>query len=537
MNLTPQVRVTETVHGDEALEGLLEGVKTLHDPVASTLGASGRTVIIEDLQGNPKPTKDGVTVAKAIVPLESVERMGNEIIKQASLNTANEAGDGTTTATGIPKEIIDRGLELMEKKSSNYTDFNAGMQAAVNEIVEKLNLDAQKVDLNSIQAVATISANNDAELGAKIAEAFQKAGEYGVVLMEKSQTNDTYVSTSEGFELESGYRSNVFVNVKESARVEYKNALVLLSTVKIERFSQIEPHVEYALSNSRPLVIVSEVDEDLVALLAYNVAKTKKLQAVVVNPSHFGVRRRDILSDLAVYTGATLIDEETGDNLDVIDFDALGLTAKVVIDKSKSIFLGRPDVEEFDVDIDADIKSHVGVLQLKLENEKIEHEKKFLEERIAKISSAVAVINVGANSQAEQSEIADRVDDAIHATRAALSEGIVAGGGIALHNMISSIGLVGEGKSEAFEDGFNTVILSAVSPLKQILKNGDIEYVEDNFTKHNWGQDVKTREFGDMVKMNIIDPVKVTKTALKNAVSAASTLLSTTSVVVNLRRA
>lgn len=525
--MTPTIRVTETVHGKESTEGLMQGVKTLHDPVASTLGASGRTVIIEDLNGNPKPTKDGVTVAKAIVPLDAVERMGSEIIKQASLNTANEAGDGTTTATVLARAIFEEGLKMMDNKQTNYTDFNRGMSSAVEMITSVLGENSREVNLDSIEAVATISANNDSELGGKIAEAFKKAGEYGVVVMERSQTNETYVSVTEGFELEKGFRSDVFINVKESSRVEYKDALVLLSTVKIERVNQIEPQLEYAMTNGLPLVIVADMDEDLVAMLAYNVAKTKKLQAVVIPPSHFGVRRRDIMNDLAVYTGATLIDEETGDNFETVTFECLGTAAKVIADRSKTIFLGEPS------DL---VANQIEVLKKQMENEKSEVEKKFLEERLAKISSSVAVINVGANSEAEVSEIADRVDDAIHATRAALAEGIVAGGGVALFQAAREVSTF-EFDNPAIQAGFKCVLDACTAPLQMILSNGDVLADNFDFEKQDFGINVKTGEQGNMFDMNIIDPVKVTKTALKNGVSAASTLLSTTSVVVNLRRA
>ena len=212
MNLTPNARITEIVAGEDTKKAILEGVDLLYTPVASTLGASGRTVIIEDRHGNPKPTKDGVTVAKAIVPLDSVERMASEVIKQASLNTATEAGDGTTTATIIARGLVVRGLEAMSDKSINYTDFNKGMNLAVQDITEALEKQSKKITLDNIGSVATISANNDDELGRVIADAFHRAGEHGVVLMEKSQTSDTYVSVTEGFELESGYKSEVFVN-------------------------------------------------------------------------------------------------------------------------------------------------------------------------------------------------------------------------------------------------------------------------------------------------------------------------------------
>jgi len=538
-----QIRVTETVYGDESQKGLLEGVRTLHDPVASTLGATGRTVIIEDQFGQPQPTKDGVTVAKAIVPLDSIERMGCEIIKQASLNTAKEAGDGTTTSTILAKAIIESGLESMKDKSVNYTDFNRGMQLAVDFISKELDEKAQKVNLNNIESVATISANNDGELGRKIADAFKKAGEHGVVLMEKSETADTYVSVSEGFELEKGYGSDVFVTDKETSRAEYRDALVLVSNAKIERLSQIEPFAEFAITfGNKALVVVADVDDSVMAALAMNKVKGN-LKSVVIAPTHFGVRRKDILNDLAISTGGVMIDEETGDNFDQfaipndlqerdLAFEtiaiALGNTEKVVADRSKTVFFN--ETTEL-------VTEHIAVLKTQVENEKNKGEKKFIEERIAKISSAVATVHVGASSASEQVEKADRVDDAIHATRAALAEGIVAGGGVALHNTAVFAQLMYKDTNPAVDAGFMCVARACTKPVEVILSNGDIVYIPAEFISLNHGINVKTGKRGDMIKMKIIDPVKVTKSALRNGVSAAATLLSTTTTIVNLRRA
>lgn len=545
------LRVTETVFGKDCREGLMEGVCTLHSPVASTLGASGRTVIIEDLYGNPKPTKDGVTVAKAIVPLDAVERMGSEIIKQASLNTANEAGDGTTTSTIIAKEIIDRGMDKLEDKSINYTEFNKGMQFAVEVLTKALDRDAVKVDLSNISSVATISANNDEVLGGIIADAFQKAGENGVVLMEKSDSNMTYVEVTDGFELEKGYKSEYFITNKEQNRVEFENAIVVISNTKVERIEQIEPFIQLSGMNGHaPVVFVCEMEEPVLATLAMNNIRGS-IKCAVVEPSHFGIRRKDILRDLAVCTGGIMIDEDSGDNFDLLQIpqdqskremaigrikEYIGFADKVTIDRYKSVFFNESTQS---------IAEHTKALKTQLEAEENPMEKDFLKERIAKVSSAVAVVYVGASSTAEQSEKADRVDDAIHAVKAALSEGIVAGGGVALHNLSMRTLWNDSDIIEAYESieshvikqGFLAVLDSIMSPLITILSNGDVKYDEYMFPEKNFGVNIKTGERGNMFDMKIIDPVKVTKTALKNAVSAASTLLSTTSVIVNLRKA
>lgn len=536
MQLKAPIRITEVISGEQTKKAILAGTNLLYTPVASTLGASGRTIIIEDREGKPRPTKDGVTVAKAIVPFDSVERMASDTVKEAALKTGDEAGDGTTTATIIAKGIVERGIELMDDKSINYTDFNRGMMCAVDDISAALDKQSRPITLANIDSVATISANNDAELGDTIASAFRKAGEHGVVLMEKSNTSETYVSVTEGFELENGYKTDVFVNQEESKRCEFDNAFVLVSNVKIEKLKQIEPQVQASIVNNTPLVIVSEVEEELLSIIAMNVERNK-IKAVVISPTHFGVRRRDILRDLAISTGAVLIDDQTGDNFDTLiktddhgnsvyeDF-GLGVVDKVTVEQHKTVFFNEAD---------AILEAHIKSLVKQYENSENGSEKGFLEERIAKISSSVAIVNVGASSAPEQSEKADRVDDAIHATRAALLEGIVAGGGVAFHNVKTEQHLAFA--SAAVLAGYNCVFDTILDPLKVCLDNGDIKYLKGDFKRKSFGINVKTGEKGNMFEMGIIDPVKVTKTALKNGVSAASTLLSTTSIIVNLRRA
>lgn len=543
MQMKPTVRVTETIYGEDSQKGLFAGVNILHDPVASTLGAAGRTVIIEDLHGNPRPTKDGVTVAKSIVPFDSVERMGCEVIKQASLNTAEEAGDGTTTSTILAKAIVEDGAKAMSDKGVNYTDFNRGMQYAVDMIGKELDKMAKKVTLDNIEHVATISANNDNELGSVISEAYRKAGQHGVVLMERSETPSTYVSLTEGFELENGFSSDVFITDKDTGKAEHRNAFVLISNVKIERIGQIESFFEFAITNGqKALVIVSEMEDQVAATLAMNKMKGN-IKCIVVKPSHFGVRRKDILQDLAISTGGVMIDEETGDNFDEFWLpeqegqarasqmeniaNVLGQVRKVSSDKHKTVFFNE---------VSEECREQIDMLKKRLEEAKSGSEKSFLEERIAKISSSVAIVNVGASSETEQAEKADRVDDAIHAVRAALQEGIVAGGGVALFNAASNVDFP-KNENKAFVQGVGCVLWACSSPLMKIIENGDIEFRDEDFNKEGFGVNVKTKEVGDMIKMNIIDPVKVTKTALKNAVSAASTLLSTTTTIVNLRRA
>lgn len=517
---------TDIVSGDSAQEKILIGVDKLYNPVASTLGASGRTVMIEKLNGRFAPTKDGVTVAKAIDLADPVEASGCETVKQASLNTAQEAGDGTTTSTIIARGIITRGIELLKDKSINYTDFNRGMSMAVEDINKQLTKDSTKVNLSNIINVATISANNDTELGAVIAKAFKRAGKHGVVIMDKSETSETYVSITEGFELENGYKESVFANNEQKSKCEFEQALVLISDLKIEKVAQIQDLLEFAIKNNRPIVVVADVEEEVMATLAFN-KNSGALQSCLVSPSHFGIRRKEILKDLAILTGATLIDDMTGDNFENVFFEALGTTAKVTVTGTKSIFMTA---------LNDEIKEHIALLKRTAKEADSKPAREWIEHRMAKISSAVAVVNVGASSESEQSEKADRVDDAINATQAALEEGIVAGGGVALLNIQRrSMPTI---ENPAIAAGYNCVMETITDPLKCIVENGDYDFegvLKSTISKPNFGLNVKTGIIGDMFKMKIIDPVKVTKTALVNGVSAASTLLSTTSVI-TLRR-
>lgn len=546
------VHVTETVHGREALDLLLEGVKLLHDPVASTLGASGRTVILEDKGANPKPTKDGVTVAKHIVPLDSFVRMGSEILKQASLQTAEEAGDGTTTSTVIAKAIIDRGIEMLGDKKINYTDFNRGMQMAYKDIESYLDNKARKVTLDNVESVATISANNDAELGKLIADAFKKAGEDGIVLMEDSlKSTTTEIKHTEGFELPKGYINEVFVTDPARDRVVQEDAFVLISNTKIERIEQIERFLAEAIKTDTPITIVSEFEDEVLAILGNNKIK-RGYKFNAVNPSHFGVRRRDILTDLGVATGALVFDPDTGDNFDSIPdqevVQTMGRARQVVTDRKKTVFF---------YEMTDQVRERVASLKERLSNERDPREAMYIKERISKISSSVVTISVGASSEAEQSEIADRVDDAIHATKAALEGGIVSGGGVALFNAASmflaeapepglwqKIKSYFKGRREPFSSemsyatvcGYNVVMEAAQQPLRRILSNGDYQFKNEDYKIHGEGIDIRTRRKVDMIEAGIIDPVLVTKATVRNAISAASTLLSTTTVIVNLRK-
>lgn len=523
MNLMKQERALTNTHtGQEALEGLMKGAEMVYEPVSSTLGAAGRTVIIEDLYGQPKPTKDGFTVAKSITPLDPVQRMGAEIIKQASIKTAEDAGDGTTTSCILSYNILLEALSLIDSKYS-YSQFDRGMQLAVEDITNYLEVEAHPVKKEDIVRVATISANNDGELGKIIAEAFIDAGENGMVIMRPSSNYKTSTSTTRGYELDKGFSNEVFSLGK--SKVEYSKPLILLSTVKIEKVDQIIQFLEVATQTGDPLVIVAEVDEDVQGILAHNVVNTKQIKCVVIPPSHFGVRRRDIMKDLAHYTGSTLIDADLNSNFEAYDTSALGLVDQVVVTKNKTVFIGGQDTTEYVQNLKDDY------------NEENETEKKFLEERIAKISSAISFVYVGASSESELAEKNDRVEDAIFATRAAIESGVVPGAGVALANASDSFSQMNV--VDAYNSGYKAVMKACYSPFAKILSNSGVPYKEPEPNPEDnvrYGYDAINDKWGDVMEMGIMDPLKVTVSALRNAVSAASRILSTSTVITNITK-
>jgi chaperonin GroEL len=498
--------------GDDARNQIFKGIEKLTKAVSSTLGASGKCVILEDAGGNPLITKDGVTVADAIFLRDPVENIGATLLKEAARKTVKEAGDGTTTATILAHAILDEAYKLDDK------DVRAVKEQILNgvDIIIK-ELEKQSVPVkDKIDDIAIISTNNDKALGSIIADAFKKVGDAGLVVMEPSAEGDTSVEVVEGVEYNKGLLNPNFITNKDAGTAELDNPLILLIDSKVDSIRQIQPVLEHVIQTKEPLLIIGEVEANVMSALLMNKMKGN-IKINVLDPPAYGLRRKEILDDLALLTGATVVNEDLGDDLSSIEVDYLGRCIKVVTEKDKSIIRVEKDSEEVD--------SIIKQIRSKLLETNKEHVRVGLEQRLARLSAKVAVVKVGANSAIELKEKQDRVEDAICATRAAIKEGIVPGGGIALLNASKVLDkkIPGEG-----------ILRKAIkAPWKAILKNAGLEVDEPK--KAGEGINVVTGNMVNMIKAGIIDPLLVTKSALKNAASVATTILSTDCVINNMR--
>jgi len=498
--------------GDDARNQIFKGIEKLTKAVSSTLGASGKCVILEDTGGNPLITKDGVTVADAIFLRDPVENIGATLLKEAARKTVKEAGDGTTTATILAHAILDEAYKLDDK------DVRAVKEQILNgvDIIIK-ELEKQSVPVkDKIDDIAIISTNNDKALGSIIADAFKKVGDAGLVVMEPSAEGETSVDVVEGVEYNKGLLNPNFITNKDAGTAELDNPLILLIDSKVDSIRQIQPVLEHVIQTKEPLLIIGEVEANVMSALLMNKMKGN-IKINVLDPPAYGLRRKEILDDLALLTGATVVNEDLGDDLSSIEVDYLGRCIKVVTEKDKSIIRVEKDSEEVD--------SIIKQIRSKLLETNKEHVRVGLEQRLARLSAKVAVVKVGANSAIELKEKQDRVEDAICATRAAIKEGIVPGGGIALLNASKVLDkkIPGEG-----------ILRKAIkAPWKAILKNAGLEVDEPK--KAGEGINVVTGNMVNMIKAGIIDPLLVTKSALKNAASVATTILSTDCVINNMR--
>ena len=511
----PSEIVKDLSFGEGAKSKITTGVEKLAKAVKSTLGASGKCVIYEDARGNPVITKDGVTVAESVVLFDPVENMGATLIKEAARNTVREAGDGTTTATVLAEALLkevtfrDTGMPVREVKE--------GVDSALTKINGYLDGIAVKVEDGMLDSVAAISCNNDTDLGSIIAEAYEKVGPDGVVLMEESPTEQTYVDFVDGVQVDSGLTSPHFVTDKDKQTCELDNPLVLIVSSEIPNIRKIQGILEHVIKNKRSLLIVAPVDQQVKAALLMNKVKGN-IKVNIVDLPGFGPTKNDTVADLAFLVGAKVINEELGDDLDLIDIDCLG-EAYTAITTSKDTVLTIDTPEEA---LEERVESIRKLIDKEDKNPFI---KKKHQQRLAMLSGSVGIIKVGANSKIELKEKKDRVEDAIYATKAALKEGIVPGGGVALLN--ASL-LYGDcTKSER-------LLMEAIrAPYKTILDNAGIEYGGDMEEGH--GINVVTGDVVNMAKEGIIDPVLVTKTALKNAVSVVMTIISADCVISNMR--
>ena len=509
----PSEIVKNLSFSNNAQDKIMSGVDKLAKAVASTMGASGKCVIYEDALGKPIVTKDGVTVANSVILMDPVENIGATLIKEAAQKTVKEAGDGTTTATVLAHSIL---KEYWKIEDPDIRRIKEDINKASKEICAYLEKSCKKVTGKMLDHVATISTNNDATLGTIIADAYNKVGKDGVVLMEESETDETYVDTVDGVQFDSGLKSQHLITDKEKNKVILEEPLVLIVDSEIESIRKIQNVLEYAIKNNKPILIIGNVSQQVLSALIMNKVKGN-IKVNIIDPPGFSSIRKEMLEDLAIITGAKVINEELGDDLDLINEACLGIAAKVVTDENNTVIATNVDTEE--------IKERIATIDKQIKNEKNPYSLKKLEQRKAMLSGSVGIIYVGADSKIELKEKKDRVEDAIYAVKAALKEGIVSGAGIALHNASNEI-----------QDGTSgrDLLLNAIkSPYKTILENAGISY--DNPTKKGWGKNVVNSESVNLIKEGIIDPVLVTKTALKNAVSVATTIMSADCVISNVR--
>ncbi len=512
----------------EARDALKRGVDKLANAVKVTLGPKGRNVIIEKKYGAPALTKDGVTVAKEIELDNPIENMGAQMVKEVASRTADDAGDGTTTATILAQAIITTGLKNVAA-GANPMDLKKGIDKATRAIVEDLAKQSQKVgdDNKKIEQVATISANNDATIGKLIAEAMAKVGKEGVITVEEAKSTETEVKTVEGMQFDRGYLSPYFVTNPEKMEAELDNPYILIYDKKISTMKDLLPILEKVVQTGRPLLIISEeVDGEALATLVVNKIRGSLKVAAVKAPG-FGDRRKEMLQDIAVLTGGTVVSEERGYKLENADLSYLGQSEKVSIDKDNTTIvngLGKKD----------EIKARVNQIKAQIETTTSDYDKEKLQERLAKLAGGVAVLYVGAASEVEMKEKKDRVDDALHATRAAVEEGIIPGGGTGFIRALKSLEKL-KGDNEDEQTGINIIKRAIEEPLRQIVANaggeGSIIVQKVKEGKSDFGYNARTETFENLFEAGVIDPTKVARVALQNAASIASMLLTTECVI------
>ncbi len=516
----------------EARDGVKRGVDALANAVKVTLGPRGRNVIIGKAFGGPQVTKDGVTVAKEIELEDALENMGAQMVKEVASKTNDLAGDGTTTATVLAQAIVQEGLKNVAA-GANPMALKKGIDKAVKVIVENLEKQATKVGNSSemIKQVAAISSNNDEQIGDLIAKAFAKVGNEGVITVEEAKGTETYVDVVEGMQFDRGYLSPYFVTDTEKMHTELENPMILLYDKKISSMKDLLPVLEPVAQQGKSLLIIAEdVDGEALATLVVNKLRGSLKIAAVKAPG-FGDRRKAMLEDIAILTGGTVISEERGFTLENTTIDMLGSAETVTIDKDNTTIVNGTGDKK-------DIKGRVNQIKAQIEASTSDYDKEKLQERLAKLAGGVAVLYVGAASEVEMKEKKDRVDDALHATRAAVEEGIVAGGGVAL---VRSIEKLKKLSTDSLDEttGVNIIARAIEAPLRTIVNNaggeGSVVINKVLEGKKNFGYDAKSDQYVDMLKEGIIDPKKVTRIALENAASVAGMILTTECALVDIK--
>ena len=516
----------------EAREGLKKGVDALANAVKVTLGPKGRNVIIGKSFGGPQVTKDGVTVAKEIELEDALQNMGAQMVKEVASKTNDLAGDGTTTATILAQAIVNEGLKNVTA-GANPMDLKRGVDKAVKTVVDFLNKSAQTVGNSSekIKQIASISANNDDAIGELITQAFEKVGKEGVITVEEAKGTDTYVDVVEGMQFDRGYLSPYFVTNSEKMESDLENPHILLYDKKISVMKDLLPILEPVAQSGKPLLIIAEdVDGEALATLVVNKLRGALKIAAVKAPG-FGDRRKAMLEDIAILTGATVISEERGFNLENTTLEMLGTSERVTIDKDNTTIVNGSGKKD-------DIKARVNQIKAQIETTTSDYDKEKLQERLAKLAGGVAVLYVGAASEVEMKEKKDRVDDALHATRAAVEEGIVAGGGVALLRSRSKLDSL-KANNDDQVTGIQIISRALESPLRTIVENaggeGSVVVSKVLDGKDSFGYDAKADQYVDLFKSGIIDPKKVTRIALENAASVAGMILTTECALVDIK--
>ncbi|MBI3234026.1 MAG: chaperonin GroEL [Bacteroidetes bacterium] len=516
----------------EARDGLKRGVDALANAVKVTLGPKGRNVVIDKKFGSPSITKDGVTVAKEIELKDPIENMGAQMLKEVASKTADIAGDGTTTATVLAQAIVTAGLKNVAA-GANPMDLKRGIDKAVIEVVKSLKAQSNPVgdDFDKIEQVATISANNDAVIGQLIADAMKKVGKEGVITVEEAKGTDTEVKTVEGMQFDRGYLSAYFVTNAEKMEVDLESPYILIYDKKISSMKELLPILEQVVQTGKPLVIIAEdIDGEALATLVVNKLRGSLKIAAVKAPG-FGDRRKAMLEDIAILTGGIVISEERGYKLENADLTYLGRAEKINIDKDNTTIINGAGASE-------DIKARVNQIKAQIDTTTSDYDKEKLQERLAKLSGGVAVLYIGAATEMEMKEKKDRVDDALHATRAAVEEGIVAGGGTAYIRSIASLdGMKGANEDET--TGIQIIKRAIEEPLRQIVANaggeGSIVVQKVKEGKNDFGYNARTDVYENLVGAGVIDPTKVSRVALENAASVAGMLLTTDCILADER--
>ena len=513
----------------ESRENLRKGVDILANAVKVTLGPKGRNVIFDKKFGAPTVTKDGVSVAKEIELKEAVENMGAQLVKEVASKTADDAGDGTTTATVLAQAIFNTGIKNVAA-GANPMDLKRGIDKAVVEVVSNLKSQSKDIkDSSEISQVATVSANNDHEIGKMIANAMDKVGKDGVITVEEAKGTETEVKTVEGMQFDRGYLSPYFVTNSDKMEAELENPYILIYDKKISAMKELLPVLELVSQSGKPLLIIAEdIEGEALATIVVNKIRGALKVAAVKAPG-FGDRRKAMLEDIAILTGGTVISEETGYKLESATIDYLGTAEKVNIDKDNTTVVSGAGKK-------ADIDGRVNQIKKQIENTTSEYDKEKLQERLAKLSGGVAILYVGAATEVEMKEKKDRVDDALHATRAAVQEGIVAGGGTAFLRAIESLDKLDLGNEDQ-NTGVLIVKTALEAPIRTIVENsggeGSVVIQKIREGKGDYGYNAATDSFESMFKAGIIDPTKVSRLALENAASIAGLLITTECVVVD----